>query len=204
MVSSGCGPVAFVDDDRDIRPEVRGRALDQPNDQLAAGARLDHTRAHHALDLRAVGLAQRRDLIGGRGAMPGVKTTRKVKGMGCATLKTLLENDMLILNDDVMINELGTFIAVGTSYEADKGCHDDTVMTLVLFSWFINTDFFKDEYSSDVREDVYANHVARIMDTLSPLGVMPFEENDPAAEQVEVVGGMKVTTGFDLASWMAS
>ena len=30
MVSSGCGPVAFVDDDRDIRPEVRGRALDQP------------------------------------------------------------------------------------------------------------------------------------------------------------------------------
>ena len=142
--------------------------------------------------------------IGGRGAMPGVKTTRKVKGMGCATLKTLLENDMLILNDDVMINELGTFIAVGTSYEADKGCHDDTVMTLVLFSWFINTDFFKGEYSSDVREDVYANHVARIMDTLSPLGVMPFEENDPAAEQVEVVGGMKVTVGFDLARWMTS
>lgn len=139
--------------------------------------------------------------IGGRGANPGVKTTRKVKSIGCATLKTLLENDMLAINDDVMIGELGTFIAKGSSYEADEGCHDDTVMTLVIFSWFVNTDFFKDEYSADVGSDVYQNNIERLMEDMMPFGFVAVAK--PDVPQV-TSHGVKVTEGSmaEFARWM--
>jgi len=82
--------------------------------------------------------------IGGRRPEPGINTTRKVKSVGCANLKSLIERGMLVINDQDTIDELGTFIAVNTSYEADKGCHDDCVMPLVLFSWMIKQEWFVD------------------------------------------------------------
>lgn len=74
----------------------------------------------------------------------GIRTTKKTKAVGCTYLKNLIETNKLIIQDFDTIGELSTFIKVGKSYEAEKGKHDDIVMTLVLFAWFSTQDFFED------------------------------------------------------------
>ena len=67
----------------------------------------------------------------------GVRTTKSVKRLGCSILKSLIEQQKLLIQDFDTISELSTFIAKGTSFEADDGRHDDLVMCLVLFAWII-------------------------------------------------------------------
>jgi len=87
--------------------------------------------------------------IGGAGAKPGIKTTKSTKSVGCSNLKTLLELDILLIESEIMVDELGTFVLqTNGSYAADKGAKDDTVMNLVLFSWLTKTEFFKSEYET--------------------------------------------------------
>lgn len=80
----------------------------------------------------------------GSKSVPGIRTTKKTKAIGCSYLKNLIETNKIIITDFDTITELSTFIKVGKSYEAEKGKHDDIVMTLVLFSWFTTQEFFED------------------------------------------------------------
>ena len=74
----------------------------------------------------------------------GVRTTKTVKGVGCSMLKLLIEQQQLIINDHQTIFELSRFSKKGTSYEAEDGCNDDLVMSLVLFAWMSDQQYFKD------------------------------------------------------------
>jgi len=76
--------------------------------------------------------------------IPGVKTTKKVKTQGCVKLKTLIENDQIILNDFDIVSELSTFVLSKTKqYQAEEGYHDDTTSTLWLFAWLSAQPVFK-------------------------------------------------------------
>ena len=74
----------------------------------------------------------------------GIRTTKAVKTIGCNMMKMLIEQDQLIINDFDTIQELSTFSRKGQSYEAEGGCHDDTVMCCVLFGWLSDQAFFKE------------------------------------------------------------
>lgn len=78
-------------------------------------------------------------------SIPGVRTTKKTKAIGCTYLKNLIESDQLQVMDYDTISELSTFVRVAKSYEAEKNKHDDIVMTLVMFAWFTSQDYFEDE-----------------------------------------------------------
>lgn len=91
---------------------------------------------------------------GGKGVTPGVKMTPLVKRQGCSTLKTLIENDKLIINDFETISELTTFVQEGPSYKAEEGCNDDLAMTFVLFGWLASQKLFKDIVDHDVRKQL--------------------------------------------------
>jgi hypothetical protein len=146
---------------------------------------------------------------GGKGnqALPGVRTTKKVKAIGCSNLKTLLENEYLVIEDQETIEELGTFISVGSSYEADEECHDDTVMPLVLFSWFIKSELFNEYCGSDIGQDLYKRNVDRAMEDILPFGYIE-RANEEVQEYMDVVGGysMNVTEGRHMSfdEWMRS
>jgi hypothetical protein len=84
----------------------------------------------------------------------GVRTTTAVKSIGCSNVKTMIESDKLILNDKDIIEEFGTFIPKGRSYEADSGAHDDLAMCCVLFSWAMNQQYMKDVTDKDVNMNV--------------------------------------------------
>ena len=111
----------------------------------------------------------------------GIKTTKSVKKIGCANLKTLVENDKLIINDFDTINEMNTFVRARDSYAAEEGSNDDIVMGLVLFSWLTAQAFFKDSTNIDIRKLMLEEQNMLIDETMTPFG---FIENG-LQEEVE-------------------
>ena len=89
----------------------------------------------------------------------GIRTTKQVKRIGCATLKDLIERDNLLIDDFDTISELTTFIGKSTSWEADDGAHDDLVMSMVLFSWLVQQRYFKELTDQDIREKMFAEQM---------------------------------------------
>ena len=100
----------------------------------------------------------------------GIKTTKKVKQIGCSNLKTLIEDDKLMIYDFDTISELTSFISKGQSYEAEAGCHDDLAMTLVLFAWLTTQQYFKDSTNLDVRKRMNDEKLKLMEEEILPFG----------------------------------
>ena len=73
----------------------------------------------------------------------GATMTRRVKRIGCSTIKDLIEQKKLQIHDANTIIEMTTFVAKGNSFMALGTNHDDLMMNLVLFAWFTTTDIFE-------------------------------------------------------------
>ena len=106
----------------------------------------------------------------------GVTMNRQIKRIGCSTLKELLEENRLTLVDRATITELMTFVIKGNSYEADRGYHDDSVMNLVLFSWFVTTQQFEFLTDRAVKDLLYSEQQKLIEDDLLPPGFFHQDE----------------------------
>jgi len=120
------------------------------------------------------------EISGGFGgsSKPGVKTSTSVKRLGCTTLKSLIEEDKLIIQDMNTIEELSTFVSKRHSYSADSGHHDDLVMTLVIFGWMVSQRYFKEISDVDIRKDLYENKLDRLEEELTPFGFINVEDDD--------------------------
>jgi hypothetical protein len=84
----------------------------------------------------------------------GLKMTPQARRQGCMNLKALIEQDKLIIQDFDTIQELTTFASNGKNgkFEAEEGCHDDLVMSLVVFSWLAAQRYFRESGDNiDVR-----------------------------------------------------
>ena len=62
----------------------------------------------------------------------GFNTTHSSKTTACARLKTMVENDKLIIKSKPLISELKAFVATGSSFQAKPGNGDDLVSSLLL------------------------------------------------------------------------
>ena len=100
----------------------------------------------------------------------GVKMSITVKKQGCANLKAVLEEDKLTFCDFHILQELTTFIQKKQAWEADEGYHDDLVMCLVLFSWLVLQDYFKEMTDQDVRRRIYEEQKNQIEQDMAPFG----------------------------------
>lgn len=108
--------------------------------------------------------------FGGARSILGVKMTKQVKFMGCSNIKDIIETDKLLIQDFDIIQEFFTFISRKNSYEAEEGCHDDLVMTLVLFGWLVRQPMFRDLTNNDIRAKLAEERYANLMDDLLPAG----------------------------------
>ena len=99
----------------------------------------------------------------------GVVQSAATKNNGCANLKSLLEDQKLIINDFQTISELTTFASKGRSYEAEEGKNDDLVMTLVLFAWLARQQMFKELVNSDFRQVLFEAQQRAIEESMLPL-----------------------------------
>ena len=123
----------------------------------------------------------------GKGSDAGIRTTKTVKAIGCNMVKLMVEQDQLILNDMNTISELSTFSRKGTSYEAEPGCNDDLVMSLVLFGWLSDQQYFKDITDINTLAKLREKSEEDMMDDLTPFGFI--DDGAPSPEEEYIVQG---------------
>ena len=100
----------------------------------------------------------------------GVRTTGPVKKLGCSVLKSLIEEDKMLIEDVDIVNELVSFVAKKNSFEADDGHTDDLVMCLVLFAWLTRQEYFKSVTETDVRTGIYKEEIEKMEENMVPFG----------------------------------
>lgn len=105
----------------------------------------------------------------------GVRTTKTVKKIGCAALKTLVESDTFIIIDYDTIYELSRFVAKGQSFEAEDG-FDDLAMCCVIFSWSTTQKYIKDLSSLDIRQHLSDQNAAMISEEMLPFTIFRPED----------------------------
>ena len=106
----------------------------------------------------------------GKKTQLGVKMSKTVKKVGCLNLKTMIEENKLLINDYEIIAELTTFIQKHNSFEAEEGCNDDLAMCLVIYSWLVAQDYFKELTDQDVRKRIYEEQRNQIEQDMAPFG----------------------------------
>jgi hypothetical protein len=102
----------------------------------------------------------------------GLKTSVQTKKIGCANLKSLIEGDKLIINDEDTIMELTTFSAHKQSFAAEEGNNDDLVMTLVNFGWLTAQKYFKESVNTDIRKTLQEEQLQIMDQDLVPFGII--------------------------------
>lgn len=121
----------------------------------------------------------------GNKSQRGIRTTKSVKRLGCSLLKNLIEGQKLITQDFETISELSTFIAKGGSFEAEEGSHDDLVMTLVLFSWMTNQQFFADMTDTNVKQKLHEEQLKQIEEESLPSFLAGHVDIDQTMDYIE-------------------
>ena len=96
--------------------------------------------------------------------------TKRVKRIGCSNLKDLVELGKIRIPDANTISELSTFEIKGSSYEATQGNHDDLVMNLVMFAWFVSSEAFGDISTVDLKEMLFAEKMRQIEEDVPLFG----------------------------------
>lgn len=117
----------------------------------------------------------------------GVTTDKRVKRIGCSNLKTLIEENKLIVTDADVISEISTFVEHRGSYAADDGYKDDLVMTLVLFGWLTTQTYFKDLSNINLRTLLYQARMDEMENQMTPIGFLNTGKEDTIIEG-EVMG----------------
>ena len=108
----------------------------------------------------------------GKNNQLGIRTSKQLKRIGCAALKEMIETDKLIIPDFETIAELTTFSSKHNSYEAEEGSHDDLAMTLVIFSWLVQQQYFKDMTDLDIRQQMYKDQMEALEQDMLPFGII--------------------------------
>jgi len=116
----------------------------------------------------------------------GVRTDKLVKRVGCSTLKELIEENKLLVNDREFIAEFSTFTEIKGTFKADNGYHDDLVMTLVLFAWLTKSPYFKELTNVNLRTTIYQQRIDEIEANLTPFGIRDNHLNqEPEVEVID-------------------
>jgi len=102
---------------------------------------------------------------------PGIRTTKKVKSIGCNTLKELVEKDQLVINSFKILQELSVFVQKRGSYGADDTIiNDDLCTTLWLFAWLTRQQTFKDITDQNIVEILARQRQEYIDESMTPFG----------------------------------
>jgi len=112
----------------------------------------------------------------------GIEINRKTKRLGCSAIKDILENNKLNIVDEQTILEISTFEARGQSYEASDGNHDDLMMNLVMFGYFVSTQYFADMTDINLKDMLFKQRMKEIEDDVVPFGVI--DDGKDYSEQI--------------------
>ena len=113
----------------------------------------------------------------------GVDINRKSKRLGCSALKDLLENNKLKVVDEQTILEISTFEAKGQTYQAAVGNHDDLVMNLVMFGYFVSSTYFSNLTDINIKDMIFKQKLKEIEEDIVPFGFI--DDGHEQAKRIE-------------------
>jgi len=90
----------------------------------------------------------------------GLVMSAKAKSIGCRALRTLMEEDLITVNDSEILHEFNNFVEKGNTFKADDGYHDDLVMTLVSFAYLTQDKTFQ-TYIDTSRSMEFGKQISR-------------------------------------------
>jgi hypothetical protein len=108
----------------------------------------------------------------------GLKHNKQSKMIGCANLKTLVENNKLIIKDPQVISEFTTFVLDKQTYKAEQGSYDDLAMTLVNFGWLTSQRYFKENINSNIRSNLQKEQMNLMDQDITPFGIIDDGRNN--------------------------
>jgi len=123
----------------------------------------------------------------------GIKQTSKTRKIGTNVLKTLVENDLLLITDYATINELYNFCMAGGKYQGTDGHNDDLVMTLVIFAYFTQTRFFTQYTNAEhsfIRDQLLNEKEKQMLSELPPFGYVGNSLNNIIPKEEPLEKGM--------------
>ena len=130
----------------------------------------------------------------------GVEITRKSKRLGCSAIKDILETNKLNIVDEQTIIEISTFEARGQSYEASDGNHDDLMMNLVMFGYFVSTQYFADMTDINLKQMLFDRKMQEIENDVVPFGFID-DGSDAIAAIENVDDPWKIRDDTDRFIW---
>lgn len=126
----------------------------------------------------------------------GVRTSPKVKRIGCSTLKDIIEQYKLRIRDKDTLLELSTYIRKGKSWEAAEDQNDDTVAALVVFGWYISTNEFNLLYDIMIKDAIYKQQREELAEYDLPFGFNNSDE-DSIHDDLDLPPGWEVVEKSD-------
>ena len=118
---------------------------------------------------------------------PGVRTTTKVKSIGCSVLKELIEKHQLDVRSHKIVEELSQFVLSKKSYAAqDPSINDDLCTTMWLFAWLSIQPIFQEVTNNNLRQLLAQKKQQYIDDAMTPFGFFD-DHRDEAAQQHSVL-----------------
>ena len=118
-------------------------------------------------------------VYGGMRVYFGLRMSGATKKQACSNLKSLIENKHLIVEDFDTISQLTQFVRKNSSYEAEKGTHDDLVDTLLLFAWLSEQELFKDMLDfGGASDELRKMKDEQIENEMLPIGMHTIGESD--------------------------
>jgi len=85
--------------------------------------------------------------------------------------------------------EVSTFVSKGQSYEASDGNHDDLMMNLVMFGFFITTQYFSDMTDINLKQMMFEQQMLEIEADMVPFGFI--DDGEDAINQIEMQDELK-------------
>lgn len=134
----------------------------------------------------------------------GIRMDKKVKRIGCSTIKDIIEGFKLNIVDEQTIMEISTFISKGVSFEASNGNHDDLMMNLVMFGYFVGTQSFGDMTNVNIKQMLFEQRMQEIEDDVLPFGIVDdgvdYYENQVSQEDAYNQGWHSIASIDDFPS----
>lgn len=90
------------------------------------------------------------DIMEGGRKRLGIKQTANTRRRGNSTLKSLIENDQLFVEDQRIFSQLVRYVQKNGKFQGTDGAHDDLVMCLVIFSYLTTLKNFKEIIGIDI------------------------------------------------------
>ena len=146
---------------------------------------------YNTLEYENLVINRKENIDGTKGkARLGIVMNKFTRPKGCTNTKRMIEGGRFKPNSSDLIAELNVFVDTGTKYEAEAGFHDDHVMTIVNYAYYISTPEFMLNHSYNLHLALQGATDEMIEDDLAGLG-MKIDDGLPDDSINRMGGGME-------------